>query len=110
MYNRLTFVDGLSHKEAILKMANDHKHLPRFSDRNVRRYLPSYNPNIPHRVRTPWPKNSATISVDNPKLSMIEHKQNEIIDAFTSTDIETSSSIDMDYDVTKVSQLQLDKH
>ncbi|MGA9171497.1 MAG: hypothetical protein WBZ20_15265 [Nitrososphaeraceae archaeon] len=28
----------------------------------------------------------------------------------TSTDIETSSSTDMDYDVTKVSHLQLDKH
>src|ERR1043166_635613 len=36
MYNRLTIVDRLSHIEAILKMANDHKHLPGFSDRNVR--------------------------------------------------------------------------
>jgi hypothetical protein len=110
MYNRLTFVDKLSHKEAILNMANDHKHLPGFSDRNVRRYLPSYNPNIPRRVRTSRPKNSATISVDSPKLSMSEHKQNEILNASTSTHIEISSSTDMDYDVTKVSQLQLDKH
>ena len=109
MYNRLTFVDRLSHKEAMLKMANDHKHLPGFSDRNVRRYLPSYNPNIPRRIRTPRPKNSATISVDNPKLSMSEHKQNELINASTSTRIETSSSTDMDYDVTKISPLQLDK-
>jgi hypothetical protein len=109
MYNRLTLVDRLSHKEAILKIANDHKHLPGFSDRNVRRYLPSHNPNIPHRVRTPRPKNSATISVDNPKLSMSEHKQNELINASTSTHIETSSSTDMDYDVTKISPLQLDK-
>ena len=46
MYNRLTLVDRLSHKEAMLKIANDHKHLPGFSDRNVRRYLPSHNPNI----------------------------------------------------------------
>ena len=90
-------------------MANDHKHLPGFSDRNVRRYLPSHNPNIPRQVRTARPKNSATISVDNPKLSMIEHKQNEKIDAFTSTHIETSSSTDMDYDVTKISQLQSEK-
>ena len=90
-------------------MATDHKHLPGFSDRNVRRYLPSHNPNIPHRVRTPRPKNSATISVDNPKLSMSEHKQNELINASTSTRIETSSSTDMDYDVTKISPLQLDK-
>ena len=109
MYNRLTIVDRLSHKEAMLKIANDHKHLPGFSDRNVRRYLPSYNPNRPRRVRTRRPKNSATISVDNPKLSMSEHKQNELINASTSTHIETSSSTDMDYDVTKISPLQLDK-
>jgi hypothetical protein len=109
MYNRLTLVDRLSHKEAMLKMANDHKHLLGFSDRNVRRYLPSYNPNRPRRVRTRRPKNSATISVDNPKLSMSEHKQNELINASTSTHIETSSSTDMDYDVTKISPLQLDK-
>jgi hypothetical protein len=56
-------------------MANDHKHLPGFSDRNVRRYLSSHNPNIPRQVRTPRPKNSATISVDSPKLSMIEHNK-----------------------------------
>jgi hypothetical protein len=91
-------------------MANDHKHLPGFSDRNVRRYLPSHNPNIPHRVRTPRPKNSITKAVDSPKLSISEHKQNELINASPSTHIETSSSTDMDYDVTKVSQLQLDKH
>jgi len=109
MYNRLTIVDRLSHKEAMLKLANDHKHLPGFSDRNVRRYLPSYNPNIPRRVRTRRPKNSATISVDNPKLSVSEHKQNELKNAPTSRHIETSSSADMDYDVTKISPLQLDK-
>ena len=91
-------------------MANDHKHLPGFSDRNVRRYLPSHNPNIPHRVRTPRPKNSITKAVDNPKLSISEHKQNEIIDASTSTHIETSSSTDIEYDVTKISQLQSEKH
>ena len=73
-------------------MANDHKHLPGFSDRNVRRYLPSHNPNIPHRVRTPRPKNSITKAVDNPKLSVSKHKQNELIDACISTHIETSSS------------------
>jgi hypothetical protein len=109
MYNRLTLVDRLSHKEAMLKIANDHKHLLGFSDRNVRRYLPSYNPNRPRRVRTRRPKNSATISVDNPKLSMSEHKQNELINASKSTHIETPSSTDMDYDVTKISPLQLDK-
>ena len=110
MYNRLTFVDRLSHKEAMLKIANDHKHLLGFSDRNVRRYLPSHNPNIPRRVRTPRPKNSATICVDNPKLSVSEHKQNELINSSKSTHIETPSSTDMDYDVTKISQLQSEKH
>ena len=40
---------------------------------------------------------------------MCEHKQNELINASTSTHIETSSSTDMDYDVTKISPLQLDK-
>jgi hypothetical protein len=91
-------------------MANDHKHLPGFSDRNVLRYLPSHNPNIPCQVRTPRPKNSITKAVDDPKLSVSEHKQNEIIDAFTSTHIKTSSSTEIEYDVTKISQLQLDKH
>jgi hypothetical protein len=110
MYNRLTLVDRLSHKEATLKIANDHKHLPGFSGRNVRRYLPSHNPNIPHRIRTPRPKNSATKAVGNPKLSVCEHKQNELKTASTSTHIEASSSIDTDYDATKISQLQSDKH
>jgi hypothetical protein len=110
MYNRLTLVDRLSHKEAKLKIANDHKHLPGFSDRNVRRYLPPYNPNTPHRVRTPRPKNRSTKSADYAKLSINEHKQNELKDASTSTHIETSSSTDTDYDATKISQLQQEKH
>jgi hypothetical protein len=46
----------------------------------------------------------------NSKLSISEHKQNELKNASTSTHIETSSSTDMDYDVTKISQLQSDKH
>jgi hypothetical protein len=41
---------------------------------------------------------------------MSEHKQNEIIDASKSTHIETSSSTDIEYDVTKISQLQSEKH
>ena len=96
--------------DGILELSQINEHLPGFSDRNVRGYLPSHNPNIPHRVRTPRPKNSATNAIDNPKLSISEHKQNELINASTSTHIETSSSTDMDYDVTKISQVQLDKH
>jgi hypothetical protein len=37
MYNRLTLVDGLTHKEAIEKMHNDHAHLPGFTKRNIYR-------------------------------------------------------------------------
>jgi hypothetical protein len=50
MYNRLTLVDKLSHKEAKAKIYKDHKHLPGFSSRNIRRSLTSLdNPSIPHR-------------------------------------------------------------
>ncbi|HEY9386164.1 MAG TPA: hypothetical protein VIP70_03940 [Nitrososphaeraceae archaeon] len=63
MYNRLTLVDKLSHKEAKAKIYEDHKHLPGFSSRNIRRTLTSLNnPNIPHRkIRPSWP-NSAAIT------------------------------------------------
>jgi len=110
MYNRLTLVNRLSHKEAMLKMANDHKHLPGFSDRNVRRYLPSHNPNVPHRVGTSRPKNSVIKAADGTILSINEHKHNGIENDSTSTHISTSPFIDMDYDVTKVSRLQSEKH
>ncbi len=39
MYNRLTLVDKLSHKEAVAKIYNDHQHLSGFSRR--RRNLPT---------------------------------------------------------------------
>jgi hypothetical protein len=59
MYDRLTMVDNFSHKEAISKIYEDHKHLPGFSQRNIRRSLMSLdNPNIPHRnrkIRPSWP-------------------------------------------------------
>jgi hypothetical protein len=52
MYDRLTMKDGLSHKEAISKIYDDHKHLQSFSRRNIRRSLMSLdNPNVPHRTR-----------------------------------------------------------
>src|SRR6266702_4052598 len=60
MYNRLTLVDGLTHKEAVAKIHNDHYHLSGFTERNIRRYLPGENPNIPRRIRTSCPKNSIT--------------------------------------------------
>jgi hypothetical protein len=65
MYKRLTLVDKLSHKEAKAKIYEDHKHLPGFSSRNIRRSLTSLdNPSIPHRnkkIRPSWP-NSAGIT------------------------------------------------
>jgi len=61
MYNRLTLVDGLTHKEAVAKIHNDHSHLDGFTERNIRRYLPADNPNLPRRVRTSCPKNSITV-------------------------------------------------
>lgn len=60
MYNRLTLIDGLTHKEALTKIHHDHDHLSGFTKRNIRRYLPPNNPNIPRRVRTSRPKNSMT--------------------------------------------------
>jgi hypothetical protein len=60
MYNRLTLVDNLTHKDALEKIHNDHVHLRGFTPRNIRRYLPANNPNIPRRVRTSRPKNSGT--------------------------------------------------
>jgi len=58
MYNRLTLVDKLSHKEATAKIYNDHRDLPGFSRRNIRRYLPLENATVPRRIRPSRPKNS----------------------------------------------------
>jgi hypothetical protein len=60
MYNRLTLVDGQKHKDALAKIRNDHHHLSGFTGRNIRRYLPADNPNVPRRVRTSRPKNNTT--------------------------------------------------
>lgn len=63
LYNRLTLVDGYSHKQAMSRMLNDLGDLPGFSRRTMIRYLPSDNAKVPRRVRafTPeWRKNSVT--------------------------------------------------
>ena len=60
MYNRLTLVDKLSHKSAITRIYNDHRHLTGFSQRNIRRNLPLYNEVVPRRVRPSCPKSSLT--------------------------------------------------
>jgi hypothetical protein len=69
MYNRLTLVDGYSHKAAINKIYNDHAHLPGFSRRNIRRNLPEDNPMVPRRIRPSWPKTSITENDSGEKFS-----------------------------------------
>jgi hypothetical protein len=77
MYNRLTLVENLRHKEAVAKIENDHKHLAGFSKRNISRSLPLDNPKVPRRVRPQWRKNSDTESNTHSKLSYIEQGQGE---------------------------------
>lgn len=79
MYNRLTLVDGLTHKDAFAKMHNDHEHLRGFSPRNIRRYLPANNPNIPRRVRTSRPKNSPTETSVETSFSDTKHNDEKNI-------------------------------
>jgi hypothetical protein len=72
MYDRLTEIDGLSHKEARTKILDDHKDLPGFTTRNFYRYLPTDNPNIPRRVVTPRHKNSTTKPTNEKTFSTTE--------------------------------------
>jgi len=71
MYNRLTLVDQMSHKQALKKIINDHGHIRGFSFRNISRNLPHDNSIIPHRVKPKWHK---SILTNNPttKLSATE--------------------------------------
>jgi hypothetical protein len=73
MYNRLTLIDGFPHKDAINKIKSDHKDLPGFSARNIRRNLPRSNPHVPRRVRTSRPKSSQTESNDGSNLSRTKY-------------------------------------
>jgi hypothetical protein len=75
MYNRLTLVDNVSHKEALMKIRKDHRNLEGFSARNIHRYLPSTNPNIPRRVVTPRHNNSLTETKQAEKFSPTKYKE-----------------------------------
>jgi hypothetical protein len=77
MYNRLTLVENFSHKDAVSKIQNDHKHLAGFSKRNISRNLPLDNPNVQRRVRPQWRKNSLTGANEPSKLSNTIHGQDE---------------------------------
>jgi hypothetical protein len=80
MYNRLTLIDEMSHKAAISKMYNDHRHLPGFSDRNIRRYLPLSNKAVPRRVRPPRPKNSLNETLVSERLSNTKQRDSVLDD------------------------------
>lgn len=69
MYNRLTLVDMMSHKAAMIKMYKDHRHLPGFSERNIRRYLPICCESVPRRIRPTRPNNSLNEKHTSEKLS-----------------------------------------
>jgi hypothetical protein len=73
MYNRLTLVDNFVHKAALDKIYYDHKHLPGFSERNIRRHLPLDNEAVPRRVRPSCPKNSSAQTSNPVRLSNAEH-------------------------------------
>jgi hypothetical protein len=77
MYNRLTLVDKLSHREACTKICDDHKHLSGFSQRNIRKYLPLDNPVTPRRVRPTCPKNSCVETNEPEKYSITQQEQSQ---------------------------------
>jgi len=60
IYDRLTLIDGRSHKEAFFEIckifAQVRRNFPEergLSDRNLYRYLPEDNPHVPRRIRPP---------------------------------------------------------
>ncbi|MGB8936470.1 MAG: hypothetical protein WCC17_15360 [Candidatus Nitrosopolaris sp.] len=93
MYNRLTLVDKLSHKEAMAKIYNDHRHLSGFSKRNIRRNLPLDNATIPRRIRPPWPKNSATECEEVSQLSATVQEQDQNAQTSSNSEEITTSQL-----------------
>jgi hypothetical protein len=72
MYNRLTQVEGMSHRLALKKIYEDHKHLHGFSRRNIYRALPKDNPATPKRVVPKRHKSSDTIAEKTNSLTVTE--------------------------------------
>jgi hypothetical protein len=74
MYNILTKGRGMSHKEAIAKIYEDHKDLPGFSQRNIRRCLPEDNPKVPRRrsrrIRPKWPKDTGVAAEEHAEVQI----------------------------------------
>jgi hypothetical protein len=81
--NRLTLVDGLTHKDALAKIRNDHDHLPGFTERNIRRYLPANNPNISRKARTSRPNSSMTETCERTVFSDTMHNDDANTIAYT---------------------------
>jgi hypothetical protein len=97
MYNRLTLVDKLSDKKAKAKIYEDHKHLPGFSLRNIRRSLTSLdNPNISHRIRPHWPKSSNTATNNGSDLSTTKLISEEDIKPKIVNDDDTARSNELE--------------
>jgi len=94
MYNRLTLVDKLSHKEATAKIYNDHRDLPGFSRRNIRRNLPLDNATVPRRIRPSRPKNSTIESEEAPELSGTIHEQNQNVQTIASNNSKTTNPLE----------------
>ena len=94
MYNRLTLVDKLSHKEATAKIYNDHRDLPGFSRRNIRRNLPLDNATVPRRIRPSRPKNSTIESEEAPELSGTIHEQNQNVQTIDSNNSKTTNPLE----------------
>jgi hypothetical protein len=104
MYNRLTLVDNVSHKEALIKIRKDHRNLEGFSARNIHRYLPSSNPNIPRRVVIPRHNNSLTETKQVEKFSPTKYK--ESLDAESDNDT-TKASSNINNDISSYTEQEL---
>jgi len=61
------------YKDALAKMHNDHVHLRGFTPRNIRRYLPANNPNVPR------PKNSPTETSVETSFSDTRHNDDDLV-------------------------------
>jgi hypothetical protein len=113
MYNRLTLVENLSHKEANAKMYEDHKHLPGFSRRNICRHLPLDNRFVPRRIRASWRKNSITESRLSNTIQEQDKNANELSVTSNTLDVDGKDSTKADAQAVEYSgciELSLKNH
>jgi hypothetical protein len=79
-------------KEATAKIYNDHRDLPGFSRRNIRRNLPLDKTTVPRRIRPSRPKNSNIESEEAPELSGTIHEQNQNVQTIASNNSKTTTN------------------